>query len=237
VGYGSKLGRASISSTSPQAAAVCDRCGFIYNHVNLRWQNDYRGRNLVNTRVLVCERCEDIPQAQLKPRVIPPDPVSIKNARPELYCQYETNTSTTQGNTIDFWTGIPVPGGDTRTTQDGNTRTTQATGEAPGGLDNTPGTSFLVPGNDLLGPEQGLPCGYDQIPQTGPLAPFLINVTWFPTLQSASLLWGGQLLFWGGQTLTWGGQTATFSTVNWTNNLTGVITWTTTFPSTSPVMD
>lgn len=237
MGYSSKLGRARISSTSPQAAACCDRCGFVYNHVDLCWQNDYRGRNLANIRILVCERCEDEPQAQLKPRIIPPDPVSIKNARPERYCEYESNTRTTQGNSIDFWTGIPIPGGDTRITQDDNTRSTQITGEAPGGLDNTPGTSFLVPGNDLLGPEQGLPCGFNQIPQTGPLAPYLINLTWYPTIAPDPLLWGGQQILWGPQTISWGGQSGTFSGVNWTNNLGGVITWTTNVPSTSPVMD
>lgn len=237
MGYASKLGRAQISSTGPNAAAVCDRCGFVYNHIDLRWQNDYRGRNLANIRILVCERCEDEPQAQLKPRIIPPDPVSVKNARPERYCEYESNTRTTQGNSVDFWTGLPIPGGDTRTTENGNTRSTQITGEAPGGLDNTPGTSFLVPGNDLLGPEQGLPCGFDQIPQTGPLAPYFINVNWFTTFAADPFLWGNQQISWGPQILCWGSEGSTFSITNWTNNFGGVITWTTTVPSTSPVMD
>ena len=132
------------------------------------------------------------------------------NARPERYCEYESNTRTTQGNSVDFWTGLPIPGGDTRITQDDNVRSTQITGEPPGGLDNTPGTSFLVPGNDLLGPDQGLPCGFDQIPQTGPLPPYLISVNWVP---------------------------ASGSPVNWVNNFGGVVGWESTIPSISNVMD
>lgn len=210
MGYASKLGKAKIDARSPRAAAVCDRCARVYNHKDLHWQYDFRGRSLANLRILVCNTCEDTPQPQLKPRIIPPDPMPIQNARPERYRQYETNTRVTQGNTIDFWTGIPIPGGDTRITQTDDVRVTQQTGEPPFGLDNTPGTSFVVPGNDELGPTQGLPYGYDQIPQTGPLPPYLIQVSWTP---------------------------ASGSPVNWTNNLGGVVGWKTTVPSTSNVMD
>lgn len=230
-------GRAKVDARSPRAFAVCDRCGFLYNHKDLHWQYDFRGRSLANLRILVCDICEDTPQPQLKPRIIPPDPMPIMNARPERYCQYESNTRVTQGNTIDFWTGLPISGGDTRITQSDTSRSTQITGESIGGLDNTPGTSFLVPGNDELGPNQGLPCGFSQIPQTGPLAPYLISVTWFPTIQGDLLTWGNQVLFWGSQTLTWGGTAGTFSNANWTNNLNGTVAWYTTVPSTSPVMD
>ena len=203
-------GRARVDARSPRAFAVCDRCGFLYNHKDLHWQYDFRGRSLANLRILVCDTCEDTPQPQLKPRIIPPDPMPIMNARPERYCEYESNTRTTQGNSVDFWTGIPIPGGDTRVTQDDNVRSTQITGEPPGGLDNTPGTSFLVPGNDLLGPDQGLPCGFDQIPQTGPLPPYSISVNWVP---------------------------ASGSFVNWVNNFGSVVGWESAIPSTSNVMD
>ena len=117
---------------------------------------------------------------------------------------------TTQGNSIDFWTGLPIAGGDVRTTQDSNTRSTQITGEPPYGLDNTPGTSFDVPGNSDLGPDQGLPYGYNQIPQTGPLTPYMIQINWVPPSGSP---------------------------VNWTNNFGGVVGWESTTPSTSTVMD
>ena len=44
-------------------------------------------------------------------------------------------------------------------------RVTQQTGEPPGGLDQTPGTNFAVPGND----DPGLPYENIVIPETGPL--------------------------------------------------------------------
>lgn len=163
-------GRARVNATSPSAFAICDRCGFLYNHRNLHWQMDYRGRSLANLRILVCDTCEDTPQPQLKPRIIPPDPVSIPNARPERYRQYETNNRYTQGGSVDFWTGLPVAGGDQRTTENDYNRVTQQTGEPPYGLNITPGTHFTVPGN--LDP--GLPYDMTGVPETG----FLPNVTY-----------------------------------------------------------
>lgn len=130
-------------------------------------QWDYRGNSLANLRLLVCETCLDVPQPQLKPRVIGPDPLPIINARPEQFFIDETDFRTTQGNTIDPNTGIPVPGGDTRIVQDGDTRVPQQTGEPPGGLNQTPGIdpSGNVPGSS----DPGVPPGNVTPPETGPL--------------------------------------------------------------------
>ena len=113
MGYASKLGRARISARNPRAAAQCDRCGFIYNHVDLRWQMDWAGASLINKRILVCHSCYDVPQQQLRAIVVPADPVPIQNPRVTDYVTAEQNTRTTQGNTIDPTTGIPIIGGDT----------------------------------------------------------------------------------------------------------------------------
>lgn len=80
-------GRASISQTNPQALAICDRCGFRYNHIDLSWQFQWRGTKLQNIQILVCQDCLDIPQEQLRVIIIPPDPIPIMNARPENYVQ------------------------------------------------------------------------------------------------------------------------------------------------------
>lgn len=88
-------GRARVDPTSPAAFAVCDRCGFWYSHRSLRWQVDYRGMKLQNLRILVCDRCYDDPQPQLKPRIIGPDPLPIMNARPETAVTVTTSVSTT----------------------------------------------------------------------------------------------------------------------------------------------
>lgn len=82
MGWASKLGRARISSSNPRAAGQCDRCGFVYSYSDLRWQMDWRGTSLQNLRVLVCEKCYDTPQQQLRAIVVPADPVPLKNPRP-----------------------------------------------------------------------------------------------------------------------------------------------------------
>jgi hypothetical protein len=88
-------GRAKVNPTSPRAFAVCERCGFWYNHINLQWQLEYRGTKLANLRKLVCDDCLDVPQPQLKPLVIGPDPVPIMNARPETIVTVTTTVSAT----------------------------------------------------------------------------------------------------------------------------------------------
>lgn len=78
-------GRANISQVSPRALAVCQRCGFLYNHTDLSWQFQWRGTKLQNTQLLVCQPCLDTPQEQLRVIILPPDPIPISNARPEDY--------------------------------------------------------------------------------------------------------------------------------------------------------
>lgn len=73
---------ASVSRTRPRAFAVCDRCGFVYNHDELQWQFQWTGPKLQNLRFLVCKTCLDKPQEQLRTIILPPDPVPISNARP-----------------------------------------------------------------------------------------------------------------------------------------------------------
>lgn len=164
MGYASQQGRARVSARSPRAAGQCDRCSFLYSHSDLRWQMDYRGTTLQNLRILVCQRCEDRPQDQLRAIVVPADPMPIQNPRVPNYAQAASNTRVTSGqNTVDPTTGIPVPGGDTRITQADDVRVTQQTGEPPGGLNQEPGTDDNVPG------PTNLPPGNTSIPETGPL--------------------------------------------------------------------
>jgi hypothetical protein len=46
---------------------------------------DWRGTSIENLRILVCETCLDVPQRQLGAIILPVDPPSIRNARPENY--------------------------------------------------------------------------------------------------------------------------------------------------------
>lgn len=164
MGYGSISGRALTNASKPKAHAICDRCGFRYNHSDLHFQYDYRGRTLQNTRILVCDSCMDTPQPQLKPRIVPPDPIPVRNARTEFFELYETNTRVTQGMQVDFFTGLPISnGGDTRITQNQDTRVTQQTGQAPGGRNLFPGVRFMVPGDGT----NDIPYGTPGVPNSG----------------------------------------------------------------------
>lgn len=159
-------GRARVSSRNPQAVAICDRCGAMFNHASLSWQFDWRGATMQNLRLLVCRRCLDTPQDQLRAYVVPADPVPIQNPRVQDYVTASTDVRITSGqNTVDPTTGIPVIQGDTRITQDDETRVPQQTGEPPGGLNEEPGTDANAPGDS----DPGLPYGNTEVPKTGPL--------------------------------------------------------------------
>jgi len=133
--YASRSGRARTSASNPQAHAICDRCGFRYNHVDLRWQFDWRGAALQNIRLLVCNTCYDTPQEQLRAIVVPSDPTPIMNARVQDFAAAETDYSTVSAPLVtDTVTGIPIPSTTKIVTQDGKYVTTQPIG-VPNGLE------------------------------------------------------------------------------------------------------
>ena len=133
--YASLSGRAKTSSSNPQAHAICDRCGFRYNHVDLHWQYDWRGASLQNVRILVCNECTDVAQEQQRAIVVPADPMPIMQARVQDFQQAETDFSTISQPTVyDPVTGIPIPSTTTLLTQNGQNMTTQPLG-IPNNLD------------------------------------------------------------------------------------------------------
>ena len=133
MGWASKAGRARTSATNPQAHAICDRCGFRYNHVDLKWQFDWRGVALQNIRMLVCNSCYDTPQEQLRAIIIPADPTPIMNARVENFVAASTDNLTIVAPTVtDFFTGIPIPSTTGLTTETGVDLTTQPIGSPVG---------------------------------------------------------------------------------------------------------
>lgn len=71
-------------------------------------------------------------------------------------------------NFTDPTTGIPVITGYVRTTQDGQIRVVQQTGEPQGGYNTRPGTDPFVPAS-LGGDDPGLPRGFIVTPETGTL--------------------------------------------------------------------
>jgi len=77
--------RARVDPSRPQGWAVDDRTGFIVNHVDLQWQHEWSGFQLINQRILTVEPYLDKPQEQLRSIVLPMDPPPIMNARIENY--------------------------------------------------------------------------------------------------------------------------------------------------------
>jgi hypothetical protein len=76
-------GHAKLDPQHPAAFAICDRCGFLYNHRDLRWDAQWHGTEVRRTGHLVCPSCWDMPNPTLKARALPPDPVPILNPRPD----------------------------------------------------------------------------------------------------------------------------------------------------------
>ena len=102
-------GHARVNPSHPVSFAVCDRCGFWYNINMLHWQFQWAGPVLQNLRLLVCDKCLDVPQEQLKPRVLPPDPMPTLNARPENFLIDDFDYLSTQTNdTITAADGTPL---------------------------------------------------------------------------------------------------------------------------------
>src|SRR5690348_151829 len=91
--------KAEVDSRYPRAWATSDRTGFIGNHKNLIYQDQWAGFSLYNTGMLVYADEYDEPQRQLGAIVIPPDPPPILNARPENYQIDEETFRVTQDGT------------------------------------------------------------------------------------------------------------------------------------------
>lgn len=134
MGYASRAGRARTSAANPQAHAICDRCGFRYNFVDLMWQFEWRGATLQNIKILVCNTCLDKPQENIRAIVIPADPTPIVNARIEDFVAASTDDLAFAEKTTDPTTGIPVPSTSVIADNAGNNLVVQPIGPNPNGV-------------------------------------------------------------------------------------------------------
>jgi len=87
---------ASVNPQNPEAFAQCDRCSFWYNRTDLQWQAGWAGQQLFNLQILVCDRCLDIPNEQLRTIILPPDPLPVLNARVPNFAYEEQTVRITQ---------------------------------------------------------------------------------------------------------------------------------------------
>jgi hypothetical protein len=141
-------GRARADRHDPRAWAVCDKCGLLYNRVDLRFQYEWAGNRLVNQNMLICEPCYDVPQEQLRVIILPSDPEPIENPRPEEY-SVNNNPVDTIGQNI----GTMVQNAGVKAAFDSNTNKpfflSAALWASTAGLTNTVGKNWtgLNPNN------------------------------------------------------------------------------------------
>lgn len=74
-------GHARLDPSKPSAFALCDTCGFMYCHRDLKWKVEWTGNELRRTGFLACPTCWDHPNYTLRAKALPPDPVPILNPR------------------------------------------------------------------------------------------------------------------------------------------------------------
>lgn len=103
-------GRARVDPRAPRAFAICDRCGGLFNHQALSWQLIWAGPTQIESRNLVCIKCKDRMNPNLRPILVPPDPVPVIDPRPEFYSDYETDYRITEEGELR----ILYPGDDPR---------------------------------------------------------------------------------------------------------------------------
>lgn len=73
-----------FDAKSPQGLGICDGCGFLVQHAHLREKKDYRGGTVpVGLSLYVCASCDDVPQPYYKRLLLKPDPVPLRNPRPD----------------------------------------------------------------------------------------------------------------------------------------------------------
>jgi hypothetical protein len=131
--YASQAGRARTSASRPQAHAICDRCGFRYNFVDLQWQYEWRGAALLNIKILVCKDCLDTPQENVRSIIVPPDPLPIVNARVQDFDAAANDYfALLQGGSTDPATGLPVSSPNTIVTDAGIALARQSIGRPTG---------------------------------------------------------------------------------------------------------
>lgn len=84
-----------FDAKDPRGIAICDGCGFLVQHNHLREKKDYRGGTTpVGLSLMVCASCDDVPQPYYRRLLLKPDPVPLRNPRPD------SNDATTNAQTV-----------------------------------------------------------------------------------------------------------------------------------------
>lgn len=93
-----------IDQNAPEAVGICDKSGFVFLKKDLVKQMEWRGNALVWTGFLVGRPYLDTPNEQLRPPILPPDPVPV-----ELPRLPQGSTETFSNNTLPIISQIFLP--------------------------------------------------------------------------------------------------------------------------------
>jgi hypothetical protein len=96
----------TFDAKSPRGLAICDGCGFMVQHTELRQKKDYRGGSVpVSLSLQVCASCDDVPQPYYRRLLLKPDPVPLRNPRPDSQ-DAQTDAQETAANALSLYLNI-----------------------------------------------------------------------------------------------------------------------------------
>ncbi len=102
--YRPKGKHVTIDIENPEALGICDYTGFVHLRKDLVKQMQWRGNKLIWTGFLVGKDYLDIPQEQLRPPMLKPDPIPVKLPRPQYVSGTTWNTNMMLFNlNQNFW--------------------------------------------------------------------------------------------------------------------------------------
>lgn len=106
--YRPKGKHVSIDQTNPEALGICDYTGFVFMRKDLVKQMEWRGNALIWTGFLVGRPYVDVPNEQLRPPILPPDPVPVRLPRPQQFdsITWSTTPGTWASQTYYTWTAF-----------------------------------------------------------------------------------------------------------------------------------
>jgi hypothetical protein len=84
----------NINQDFPEALGICDYTGFVFNRKDLVKQMEWRGNALIWTGLFVGRPYVDTPNEQLRPPILPPDPVPVLFPRLQQPTQYTWSNAT-----------------------------------------------------------------------------------------------------------------------------------------------
>jgi hypothetical protein len=99
-----------FNAKDPRGIAICDGCGFLVQHSHLREKKEYRGGTVpVGLGLYVCASCDDQPQPYYRRLLLKPDPVPLRNPRPDsddTTTDSETETANTYSDLLNSMYGL-----------------------------------------------------------------------------------------------------------------------------------